>query len=130
VYGASGADRSAVEQVLALAHLDELVARLPDGLQTPVGEHGSRLSGGERQRLAVARALVRSPDVLLLDEPTAHLDQASEAVLLDSLERIARTCTLVTIAHTPAMVEAAQVVLRVGEGRVEQQILYDRTLLR
>ncbi len=96
--------------------LDELVERLPDGLDTDVGPRGVTLSGGERQRLAIARALLREPEVLLLDEATSQLDARNEEALRDTVARAAQRCTVLVIAHRLSTVRDADriVVLEAG----------------
>jgi len=84
-YAAPEATAAEVTEVLRTTRLDDLVARLPDGLDTEVGARGSTLSGGERQRLAIARALLRHPQVLLLDEATSQLDARNEGALRDAV---------------------------------------------
>ncbi|MEV6877480.1 ABC transporter ATP-binding protein [Amycolatopsis sp. NPDC051128] len=117
-YGKPEAADAEIQRAVELASLTGLVRRLPAGLETHVGEHGDLLSGGERQRVAIARALLPRPQLLLLDEPSAHLDPANEAVLLRTLRQIAAECTLLVIAHRPATVQAADSVIVLDQGRV------------
>jgi ATP-binding cassette subfamily C protein CydD len=112
-----GADGSLTAAVTA-AHLDEVVAGLPDGLDTVLGERGYGLSSGERQRVALARAFLRDAPLLLLDEPTARLDGASEALVLAATRRLARGRTALLVAHRPALLADADRVLRVAGGQV------------
>lgn len=107
-----------IAEAIELASLTEIVDRLPDGLDSRVGDHGMTLSGGERQRIALARALVRRPRLLLLDEPTAHLDPTNEAALHRAIRRIAADHAILVIAHRSTTVEAADHVLVLGGGQV------------
>ncbi|GAA2079064.1 hypothetical protein GCM10009821_18890 [Aeromicrobium halocynthiae] len=100
-----GADDEAMLAVLDRAGLGTFVRSLPQGLDTAVGESGSRLSGGERQRLALARLLLADHDVLVLDEPTEHLDAPTAAALLDDLARLVPAHSLVVVTHSPAVVD-------------------------
>jgi len=104
--------------VLRVASLEGFVAGLPDGLGTEVGEEGLRLSGGERQRLALARALLKDPRVIILDEATSALDPPTERAVLEGLRRAARGRTLVTVAHRLATVTDADLIAFVAEGRI------------
>jgi len=119
VYAKPGADDAEIARAVELASLESLVSRLPQGLDTPVGEHGSALSGGEQQRVAIARALLPRPQLLLLDEPTSHLDSANEAVLARTIEHITAECTLLVIAHRPSTIQAADKTVLLDHGRVE-----------
>lgn len=112
------------EQVWAAlrdARLDDLVASLPDGLDTVVGERGYRLSGGERQRLTIARLLLAQPRVVILDEATAHLDSTSESAVQEALSVALAGRTSVVIAHRLSTVRAADHILVVEAGRVVEQ---------
>nr|WP_221316371.1 ABC transporter ATP-binding protein [Saccharopolyspora gloriosae] len=117
-YARPDAPAEEVQRVLRLAALETLVRRLPHGLDTPVGEHGDLLSGGERQRIALARALLPRPRLLLLDEPTSQLDSANEAALTETIAKVSDECTLLVIAHRPSTVRAADAVVTLDAGRV------------
>ncbi|VXB55322.1 hypothetical protein ARTHRO8AJ_290095 [Arthrobacter sp. 8AJ] len=110
--GATPAGDHDLEAVLAAVGLSALVGRLPAGLDTRIGPGGAFLSGGERQRLAVARTLLTGAEVILLDEPTAHLDAGSAAAMLADLRAGLRDRTVVLVTHNPADIHA-------GDARLE-----------
>ncbi|MDH6546760.1 ABC transporter ATP-binding protein [Streptomyces sp. SAI-041] len=112
------ADADAVARVLATTRLDGLVAKLPSGLETLVGHRGTKLSGGERQRVAIARALLRRPRLLLLDEATSQLDAVNEAALRDTVADVARTTTVLVVAHRLSTVTMADRIVVMDAGRV------------
>ncbi|MFJ7240700.1 ABC transporter ATP-binding protein [Streptomyces olivaceus] len=112
------ADEADVAAVLKTTRLDGLVARLPNGLETLVGHRGTKLSGGERQRVAVARALLRHPRLLLLDEATSQLDAVNEAALRDTVAEVARTTTVLVVAHRLSTVTTADRIVVMDAGRV------------
>ncbi|MER7740351.1 ABC transporter ATP-binding protein [Streptomyces sp. NPDC096538] len=116
--GNPGADDAALTRVLKTTRLDGLVSRLPDGLDTLVGHRGTKLSGGERQRVAIARALLRRPRLLLLDEATSQLDAVNEAALRDTVADVARTTTVLVVAHRLSTVTAADRIVVMDAGRV------------
>jgi ABC-type multidrug transport system fused ATPase/permease subunit len=103
---------------LNLTHLDDLLDRLPHGLDTPIGHRGTTLSGGERQRIAIARAVLRRPRVLLLDEATSQLDAINELAVRALIEAVAPTTTVLVIAHRLSTVTTADQILVVDAGRV------------
>jgi ATP-binding cassette subfamily C protein len=105
-------------EVLRRARLADLVASLPDGLDTVVGERGYRLSGGERQRLTIARLLLSRPRVVVLDEATAHLDSTSEAAVQAALGEALTGRTSVVIAHRLSTIRAADQILVVEDGQI------------
>jgi ATP-binding cassette, subfamily C, bacterial CydD len=118
--GAPDAPDAALTRAVRDAALDEVVAALPDGLATGLGERGHGLSSGQRQRVALARAFLRDAPLVLLDEPTARLDTASEAVVLAATRRLVAGRTALLVAHRPALLADADRILRVDNGRVTE----------
>ncbi|WP_208623995.1 ABC transporter ATP-binding protein [Komagataeibacter swingsii] len=113
------ASEADVARVVRLAGLEHLVARLPHGLRTQVGERGLALSAGERHRVALARALLRHPSVLILDEPTAALDGETEQLVAKGLRAAFPGTTLIVITHKPALAAMADMVVTLREGHVD-----------
>ena len=118
LYGTPGISERQLEQALQEANALEFVANLSDGLDTIVGEHGSILSGGQRQRLAVARALIRNPRVLILDEATSALDAKNELLVQQSIDRLRRGRTTFIVAHRLSDAHAADYVVYLEAGRM------------
>ncbi|SBT51764.1 thiol reductant ABC exporter subunit CydD [Micromonospora auratinigra] len=118
--GAPDTPDAVLDRAVRDAALDEVVAALPDGLGTELGERGHGLSSGQRQRVALARAFLRDAPLVLLDEPTARLDSASEAVVLAATRRLVAGRTALLVAHRPALLEDADRILRVEDGRVTE----------
>ncbi len=114
--------------VLRRARLEDLMASLPDGLDTVVGERGYRLSGGERQRLTIARLLLARPRVVVLDEATAHLDSTSEAAVQAALTEALAGRTALVIAHRLSTVRAADLILVLEDGRIVERGTHDELL--
>lgn len=117
-----------VWEALRRARLDGLVASLPDGLDTVVGERGYRLSGGERQRLTIARLLLARQRVVILDEATAHLDNTSEAAVQEALGEALEGRTAVVIAHRLSTVRSADLILVVEDGRIVERGTHEELL--
>ena len=111
-------DDDSLHAVLGQAGLSEFVASLPEGLDTPLGDRGQRASGGQRQRIAIARALYRKPDLLVLDEATSALDAETEAALVETLEGLKGTITMVIVSHREAPMVLCDTILAFDEGRV------------
>lgn len=121
LFARPGASEDDIWEVLRRARLDDLIASLPDGLDTVVGERGYRLSGGERQRLTIARLLLAQPRVVILDEATAHLDSTSEAAVQAALAEALDGRTAVVIAHRLSTVRAADLILVIEGGRIVER---------
>jgi ABC-type multidrug transport system fused ATPase/permease subunit len=109
-------DPDALAAAVTVAHLDAVIAALPDGLDTMVGERGARLSGGERQRVAIARALYSSPALLIFDEATSSLDPATEREMAAALDRLRGTRTILVVAHRLTTIERCDRVLLLENG--------------
>jgi len=120
-YGEPDAATAEVHEAARLAGATGFIAALPHGYDTPVGVRGMQLSGGERQRIALARALLRKPDILVLDEATNALDNATEALVRDMLERLSGSLTMIVIAHRLTSIRHADRVLVLTGGRVVEE---------
>jgi ATP-binding cassette subfamily B protein len=121
LYAKPGGTEEELRRALAAAQILPFVEALPDGLDTIVGDRGYRLSGGERQRIAIARLLLKAPDVVVLDEATAHLDSESEAALQRALKTVLAGRTSLVIAHRLSTVRDADQILVVDEGRIVER---------
>jgi ATP-binding cassette subfamily B protein len=110
------------------AQVLSLVTDLPEGLDTVVGDRGYRLSGGEKQRMAIARLLLKAPDVVVLDEATAHLDSESEAAVQKALATALAGRTSLVIAHRLSTIREADTILVIDDGRIAQQGRHDELL--
>jgi ATP-binding cassette subfamily C protein len=121
-------DEQRVARACTLAQLDDLLRQLPQGMDTPLGEDGTRLSGGQRQRVAIARALYTDPAVLVFDEATAALDNQTEREVTKSIASLHGTRTLIVIAHRLTTVEACDRLIFLQDGRVAASGTYDELL--
>lgn len=127
-YGLPNATRAEVEAVVEAAQLQDLIVRLPDGLDTIVGERGYRLSGGEKQRVAIARALLCQAPYLLLDEATSSLDSQVERKIQAALEKLVEGRTVIAIAHRLSTIQRADQILVVQNGRIVERGTHEALL--
>jgi len=120
-YGRPGASAREIEEAARAANAHGFISRLPQGYDTVVGERGARLSAGERQRIAIARAILKAPAILVLDEPTSALDAESEALVQQALDRAMAGRTTLSIAHRLSTVVGADRILVLRDGVLEEQ---------
>src|SRR5215208_374430 len=129
-YGRLGASMEDIVQAAKDANAHDFIMRLPDQYETRLGERGAQLSGGERQRISVARAFLKDAPICILDEPTSSIDSRTEAVILDSLERLMLGRTTFMIAHRLSTVRNADVIMVLNHGRLVEQGTHDELLGR
>lgn len=125
----SKVDEERIHTVLKEAQLDEFIAQLPDGINTEIGDRGVKLSGGQRQRIGIARALYRNPEVLVLDEATSALDNDTEKEVMEAIDSLHGTRTLIVIAHRLSTIKSCDEIYEVGNGKFQlkskQEVLGD-----
>jgi ABC-type multidrug transport system fused ATPase/permease subunit len=129
-FGLSRQSHDAVEEAARRAHADTFINALPKGYESPVGEFGSNLSGGQRQRLAIARAMLRNPSILMLDEATSAIDSESEDLINDSIRTFSEGRTVLMIAHRMATIMAADRIVVMNEGCIVDDGTHDELLQR
>jgi len=124
LWAAPDASEEAIWQACRLASADQFIQELPDKLETILGDRGVRLSGGQRQRLALARAIIRKPDLLILDEATSSLDTESERLIQESIDHLAGETTIVVIAHRLSTIRNADYLYVLDKGKVVEEGTY------
>ncbi|AWY40354.1 ATP-binding cassette domain-containing protein [Pseudomonas putida] len=123
-YAVPDASREAITEVARLAQLDSLIASLPEGLDSPLGERGQQLSGGQKQRIAIARALLQDPLILVLDEATSAVDEATEREVIEAIDRLFAGRTRILISHRPSTLADADLRFELLDG-----VLISKTVL-
>lgn len=120
-YGDLAPDMEEVIQAAKMAHAHEFISQLPEGYQTVIGERGTMLSGGQRQRISIARAILRNPEILILDEATSNLDTESEAYVQEALEQLMKGRTSLVIAHRLSTIREADQILVIQGGEIVER---------
>ncbi|MGD8588315.1 MAG: ABC transporter ATP-binding protein/permease [Chromatiales bacterium] len=129
-YGRPDASREEIEAAARIAHIAKFIESLPEGYQTVVGERGLKLSGGEKQRIAIARAMLKRPRILVFDEATSSLDSKTEQAIQETLREVARDHTTLVIAHRLSTVIDADRILVMDQGRIREQGRHRELLLQ
>ena len=129
-YGVEHVDEARLAAAIHAAHLGDVVARLPEGVDTMIGENGMRLSGGQRQRVAIARAIYKDAPILILDEATSALDNESERAVQAALDTLMAGRTTFVIAHRLSTIEGADLIVVMEHGRIVEQGTHDELLAR
>ena len=121
VFGKVGISRQQVEDAARVANAHDFISKLPQGYETIIGDRGGRLSGGERQRLTIARAVLKDPPILILDEATSSLDSESEKLVQDALSKLMNGRTTIVIAHRLSTIQNADEIIVMSEGRIAER---------
>jgi ABC-type multidrug transport system fused ATPase/permease subunit len=119
--GTGGATRERVEEAARIAHADTFIQQKKDGYETMAGDRGARLSGGERQRITIARAVLKNPPILILDEATSSLDTESERVVQDAISKLMQHRTCLVIAHRLSTVQHADEIIVMDKGQIAER---------
>lgn len=117
--GRKGASDEEIEKAARIARCDEFIQRMPDGIDTIIGENGERLSGGERQRISIARAILKDAPIILMDEATASLDVENESLIQEALSELIKDKTVIVIAHRMRTIRGADKIVLLDKGKVE-----------
>ncbi len=127
-YGCPTATNAEIVAAAKLANADEFICQFSDGYNTKIGDRGMRLSGGQRQRIALARAIVRQPEILILDEATNALDSICEHLIQEALDTLSQKCTVIAIAHRLSTIEQADQIIVLDRGKIIEQGSFEQLL--
>lgn len=127
-YGTEGIPDEKLWEIVQAANLEDVIKKMPDGLDTMITEHGDNLSGGQKQRISIARAFVRNPKILILDEATSALDSVSEKKIQDSIQRLVRDRTTLIVAHRLSTIKNADKIAVIGNGGVLEYGNYEELM--
>lgn len=126
--GTGGATREKVEEAARIAHAENFILKKPEGFETSVGDRGVRLSGGERQRITIARAVLKNPPILILDEATSSLDTESERIVQEAINKLMQRRTCIVIAHRLSTVQHADEIVVLEQGHIRQRGTHDQLI--
>lgn len=129
-FGVDGATREMVETAARIANAHEFIIEKPEGYNTNVGDRGVKLSGGQRQRISIARAILKNPPILILDEATASLDTESERAVQDALNKLMSNRTTIAIAHRLSTIKNADEIIVMDEGRIVERGRHDELIAK
>jgi ATP-binding cassette subfamily B protein len=115
-------------RAIKAANLEDMVKKMPQGLNTQVGEHGDKLSGGQRQRISIARAIIRKPDIIIFDEATSALDSVSEKLIQDAIDNLCRDKTTFIVAHRLSTIRNADKIAVLESGRCVEYGTYEELM--
>ena len=121
VYGKSKPTEEEILDSIKIANLTEFIKKLPNGLDTIVGENGVKLSGGEKQRISIARAILKNPEILILDEATASLDSESERKVHKAIDNIIKDRTVIIIAHRLSTIKNSNKIIVIDDGKIIEE---------
>jgi len=127
-YGRPDASEEDVMEVASKANVDQFAEKMPDGYETEVGQRGIKLSGGQRQRISIARALLKDPEILILDEATSSVDSQTEKLIQEAIDRVSEGRTTFTIAHRLSTIVDADEILFIENGRIEERGDFDELM--